>query len=128
MLRLEARASLYPTEDEEKVRQALLNLFPSGTIDLEGDGLVLRSEEIDQFKHTIRSLRILDATRNALRKGISGNFTSFSLNKQAACAGKVSQAEGAPPLGNINVRIEAEDIEKEIDSIAPQTVNGEEMR
>jgi predicted RNA binding protein with dsRBD fold (UPF0201 family) len=127
MLRLEARASLYPTEDPEKVREALLNLFPGGMVELVDEEMVLRSEQMDQFKQTIRSLRILDATRNSLRKGISGNSTSFSLNKQAAYAGKVSQAEGAPPLGNINVLIEAEDIEKAIDSIAPQTVNGEEI-
>lgn len=127
MLRLEARASLYPTEDPDKVRQALLNLFPGGTVELVDQELVLRSDQMDKFKQTIRSLRILDATRNAMRHGISGNSTSFSLNKQVAFIGKVSQAEGVPPLGNISVRIEAEDIEKAIDAIAPQTVNGEEV-
>jgi predicted RNA binding protein with dsRBD fold (UPF0201 family) len=127
MLRLEARASLFPTEDPEKVRQALLNIFPDGTIELVDEEMILRAEQMDRFKQTIRSLRILDSTRNAMRHGISGNSTSFSLNKQAAYAGKVSQAEGAPPLGNINVWIEADDIEKAIDVIAPQTVNGEEI-
>jgi predicted RNA binding protein with dsRBD fold (UPF0201 family) len=127
MVNLMARTRVFPTEDEAKVLQALSNLFPEGVIEKEGDDLVCRSAELDEFKELIRRDRILDATRVTMLKGIVGNSTTFSLNKQVAVVGKVSMAEGDPPLGKIIVTIEADDIEKEIDVIAPRTVDGEEV-
>lgn len=119
------KARVYPTEDPEKVREAITNLFPAGDISIEGDVMIARPKNLEKFMLAIRQMRILDAIRGRMRQGMSGNTTTFDLNKQAAHAGKVSAAEGCPPLGNIVIMIESDDIEKAIDEIAPMTVNGE---
>lgn len=119
------RAKVYPTEDAEKVREAVLNIFPTENVVVEEDEITARPTELGTFMTLIRQHRILDAVRGRMIAGIEGNRTTFHLNKQAAYAGKVSMAEGSPPLGNITVTIEDDDIEASISQIAPMTVDGE---
>ncbi|OPY33374.1 MAG: hypothetical protein A4E32_00660 [Methanomassiliicoccales archaeon PtaU1.Bin124] len=128
MLSVTARTPLYPTEDASKVMRALLFLFPNGEVEESSDMLELRTDDMAAFMENIRRSRILDAIRSALRQGMDGNRTVFLLNKQVACAGRISLTEGKVPLGSIEVTIESEDIEKAIDRIAPMTVNGEEVQ
>ncbi|MFA5312912.1 MAG: RNA-binding domain-containing protein [Methanomassiliicoccales archaeon] len=125
MYKVLVSARVFPTEDPEKVREAITNLFPTEEVTMEGEEVVARPADIGRFMTTIRQMRILDAVRGRMRHGVDGNRSTFHLNKQAAHAGKVSAAEGVPPLGNITVTIESDDIEKAIDEIAPMTVNGE---
>src|SRR5512145_2808707 len=125
MMRVLVKARLNPTEDEARVRRAITNLFPTDDITIEGEDVVARPQDLEMFMMLIRQLRILDAVRGRMRAGVEGNTTTFQLNKQAAFAGKVSAAEGVPPLGNITVTIESDDIERTIDAIAPMTVDGE---
>jgi hypothetical protein len=125
MFKVLVSARVFPAEDPEKVREAITNLFPAEEVAIEGEEMVAKPTDIERFMTTIRQMRILDAVRGRMRHGVIGNSTTFQLNKQAAYAGKVSAAEGVPPLGNITVRIESDDIEKTIDQIAPMTVNGE---
>ncbi|MCE5295665.1 MAG: hypothetical protein LLG16_00990 [Euryarchaeota archaeon] len=125
MFKVLVSARVFPTEDPEKVREAITNLFPAEDVTILGEEMVAKPTDIERFMMTIRQMRILDAVRGRMRHGVIGNSTTFQLNKQAAYAGKVSAAEGVPPLGNITVIIESDDIEKTIDQIAPMTVNGE---
>jgi hypothetical protein len=48
----------------------------------------------------------------------------FMLNKQAAWVGKVNFTGGESPLGPIEVTINARDIERMIDWLAPPTKDG----
>lgn len=125
MFKVMVSARVHPTEDPDKVREAITNLFPTEDVVIDGDDMVARPADIERFMMLIRQLRILDAIRKKMRAGMVGNMTMFQLNKQAAYAGTVSAAEGAPPLGNIMVMIESDDIERSIDNIAPMTVDGE---
>jgi predicted RNA binding protein with dsRBD fold (UPF0201 family) len=63
-----------------------------------------------------------------LFKGVRGNRTTIHLNKQVATVGKVSFTEPRTILGTIEVTIEDEDLELLIDRVAPETVDGEELR
>lgn len=120
-----ATASIFQTEDPEKVRRALLNLFPSAEV-MEREGeMTASTDDLSRFKELIRNHRILDSTRRVLLDGLADGKTSFLLNKQAAFVGKVSFAEGKSPMGPMTVVITAEDMEKAIDDIAPRTVDGE---
>lgn len=122
------RAPVRATEDPEKVRQAILNLFPGSEVSLAGDTLVARTASLERFMTMIRNQRILDSARQLMREGVRGNCTVFLLNKQAAFVNRISAAEGRHALGHIEVTVEAGDIEGLIDEVAPRTVNGEEVR
>ena len=120
-----ARVNCFPTEDPERVRRAILNIFPESDIEELEDGFFAKSHSIDRFKEVLRGLQILDTARSMLRKGKEGNRTSISLNKQVAFMGKVSFVEESVPLGAIDLVIEDDEIDKVIDDIAPKTVDGE---
>ena len=121
------RTPRLPTEDSEKVKKAVLNLFPESMIE-EKDGMIMaRTGSLWRFKELVRSHRIIDATRRIMLRGKQGNSTSFLINKQVAFIGKISYVEEKLPLGSIEVSIEDDDLDKLIDAVAPVTVNGEEV-
>jgi len=120
---------VYPSEDPEKVKNALLEIFPTGDFVLE-DGIMSGTADLDNFSSLIRKQRILDATRSQMLRGMerSSRETRFSLNKQVATVGKVSFVEYRTALGTIEVTVEDDDIQGLIDRVAPVTVDGEEVR
>jgi predicted RNA binding protein with dsRBD fold (UPF0201 family) len=121
------RTPCLPTEDSEKVRKAVLNLFPDGMIEETDGAITARTGSLERFKELVRSYRILDATRRILLRGKQGDSTSFLVNKQVAFVGKISYVEERLSLGSIEVTIEDDDLDKLIDAVAPVTVNGEEV-
>jgi predicted RNA binding protein with dsRBD fold (UPF0201 family) len=128
MEKISISCPVFPSEDPERVRQAVLNIFPDAVFDTEGDIITSGSAGTEHFGSRIRMQRILDTARSVMIKGMRGNRTSFRLNKQAAYAGKISFIEGKAVLGTIDVSIEAEDLEAFIELLAPRTINGEEIR
>ncbi len=121
------RTLLRPTEDPEKVRTAILNLFPDCEIATGQGEIVAKAASLERFKTMIRNQKILDSIRKTLLSGVSPGSTSLSLNKQAAFVKRVSLSEGRAALGNMEVTIESEDIERLIDEVAPRTVDGVEV-
>lgn len=117
-----------PSEDPEKVRSAVMSMFPDAELELVESGFEGTAPTLDMFGRRIRGQRILDAARAVLYKNLRGDKTHMSLNKQVATVGKVSFADRNPVLGAIEVYIEGEDLEAYIDRIAPMTVDGEEVR
>lgn len=116
-----------PTEDPEKVRAAILNLFPECEISLVQNEVVGKAASLDRFKTLIRNQKILDSVRKSLLAGVTPGSTVISLNKQAAFVKRVSLSEGRTVLGNMEVTIESEDMERLIDEVAPRTVDGVEV-
>lgn len=116
-----------PTEDPEKVRTAILNIFPESEIIVGQDEVTAKTATLERFKTLIRNQKILDSVRKSLLSGASASFTNLSLNKQAAFVKRVSLSEGKAALGNMEVTIESEDIERLIDEVAPRTVDGVEV-
>ena len=121
------RTPLRPTEDPEKVRTAILNLFPESEITTDTNEVVAKTASLERFMTLIRNQKILDSIRSKLVHAMQPGSTVISLNKQAAFVKHVSLSEGKAALGNMEVTIEAEDIERLIDSVAPRTVDGVEV-
>lgn len=122
-----AKTMVYPTEDPEKVKQALLNIFPGADLQEAEGEMVAVTEDLGHFMEQVRRQRILDATRAVLIHAIHGSSTQLHLNKQVAFVGKITVVEGKPPLGDIEVTFEDDDIQALIDRMTPRTVDGEEV-
>jgi uncharacterized protein len=116
----------YPTEDRDKVRQALLNLFPGAEIEEGAAMLTARTSNPDHLREVIIDNHIRDSARSVLLRGIREGRTRFMLNKQVALVGKVSFLDDTVALGGIEVTIEDADIEKTIDFLAESTVEARE--
>ena len=114
------RAPCRPTESLSKVKIAVLNMFPDAVFSREDEVVEAESRSTERVREAIRAQKIRDSARGALFAGMGGGRLRFSLNKQAAFAGRVSFAAGSP-LGDIEVEIEDGDPEARIDMIAEST-------
>jgi len=119
-----------PTEDPEKVRKAVENIF--GSIEFEvkphgrGSLLIAKTKGIDgltKLYNLLRRERIRDATRGVLFDGLGGKSIVFYLNKQVAYAGHISFSKpvGESPLGPIRVQIRCDNPRELIEWLAPKT-------
>lgn len=127
-VQLQGRVKIYPTENSEKVRQAVGNLFPLSKMELveEGNSKVLTfegegRESLARLQAVLRQEHIRDAVRRILHEKIEGSRIRFCLNKQVAYVGRVSICEpsGESPLGPIEVEIETDDPRDLIDWLSP---------
>jgi len=116
--RVIARTVCKPTESVEKVMMSMLNIFPDLQIEQSDEELVGTTQAVDKLEELLRQQRIRSAARDIFLRSIEGDTLSFRLNKQVAFAGKVNFAEKSP-LGDIEVRIEDENLTELIDRIAP---------
>ena len=121
MTRVRVSVPVRPTEDVNKVRRALLNVFPDLRIDASEDALRGTTESLDRLRELIRKLRIRDTARRVLLRGREGDRTRFALSKQAAFSGRVSFAADSP-LGDIAVEIDSNRLEDVIDFVAESTI------
>ena len=119
---------VFPSEDPDKVKLAISKIFPDAEFTENDDGYECTASTLDNFSRQIRKQKILDATRSQMQRGLrrTGRIT-LNLNKQVAYMGKVSFVEGKVILGTIKVVIETNEPEALIDTIAPETVDGEEV-
>ncbi|MCG7844223.1 MAG: hypothetical protein MIO90_02180 [Methanomassiliicoccales archaeon] len=124
MVDIVAKASIYPTEDLERVSRSLLNLFPESELTVSEGQVEVRTVDLSRFKQLIRNHKILDSTRAVMLRGVEGERITFQLNKQAAFVSKISFAEGKVPMAPIFVEISVADPEALRDDVAPSTVNG----
>lgn len=124
-MRIVAEAVLNPTEDESKVRRALLNIFPGAKVEKvtkgEGVELIRVNGSNMNFLATFRSLlkqeRIRDTARKVLLARTEGQRIMIYLHKQAAFAGHLSfcAPEGESPQGPITIRIDVASPESVVD-------------
>lgn len=115
------------TEAQEKVEVAIRNIFPIITLQRVGSSLVGESTDISslsRFHQLLRQQAILDTARSVMISNKRGGSTRLMLNKQVAFVGKVSFTDGEALLGPIVVTLEAIDIERIIDYLAPRTREG----
>jgi hypothetical protein len=112
--KLKAKAMVNPTEDLEKVTEALSNMFDYDDIEI-GEDYVLVSggmESLQILKDLLRERRIRDTASKILEKDAPFNIIKFSLSKQAALVGVPNFVEGyQSPLGEIEVEIETDEVE-----------------
>ncbi len=119
-----------PTEDPEKVRRAIENIFGKTEFEVksqrQGSLVVAKAKGMDgltKFQNLLRRERIRDAARGVLFGGLSGKSIVFYLNKQVAYVGHISfsQPTAESPLGPIKVQIHCDNPRELIEWLAPKT-------
>ena len=121
---------IYPTENEENVKAAVISFLDNAVITIKPTARVNNliavangQESLIKLRNMLHNDRIRDAARRFLFKSIRGNMISFCLNKQVAFAGHISFSEqtAESPLGPIRVNIETDNTEQLIDWLAEKT-------
>jgi len=130
LVRVRVEAVVKPTEDLEKVKRAVMNVFDGelNVIDL-GNGYYIVEgvsndlKSISKLKQMIVSFSIGPATRSYMFRRIRGNTLEILLHKQALLIGKLSfiDSDKESPLGAIKIVIEAEDPGVVVNEIAPSS-------
>ncbi len=124
---IEISCPIYPSEDPEKVREAILKVFPDADLEMSEDDITGTAGSIERFSKQIRKQKVIDTNMSVLIHGKRGDRTRFFLNKQVAFVGKISFCEEKTILGTIKVVITDDDLDDLIDKVAPVTVDGEEV-
>ena len=121
--KIEMVCPVNPSEDPEKVMQAISNIFPHSTIKNEVSSIKAQSNELRSLEKICESILSAQSqksyTRN-LEDNLKGDSTWFFLNKQAAFADQVAVCDEAEesPLGPIKVQLVSTNIDGIIDWIS----------
>lgn len=136
-MKIEVYAKIKPTEDPNKVKKAVQNVFNGDIIVVdEGDGykrieaFSSSISSLERLYNLIRAKQIIAAARSYLYKGLRGKTITFMLHKQAAFAGKISfiDSDRESPMGGIRFIIETDDPKRVIDWLAPSKYTSSERR
>lgn len=120
-------APVRDTEVTDRVRDAVLNLFPNAAVEQEPGRLIGETHSLDHFSERLHEQEILDTARREFERREDESGFSFALKKQAAFQGVVNFAVGSPDeLGDIQVHVTVEepDVDAFVDHIAPPTREG----
>jgi len=120
--KIEMFCSINPSEDPEKIKKSILNIFPNSKIKIEDYSISAQSKDLTSFEkiyETIYSNRFQKNYRRNLENNLKNDSTWFYLNKQAAFAEEIAICEEAEesPLGPIKVIMTSPDIDSIIDWI-----------
>ncbi len=117
--RIQIEAKVNPTEDIEKVRDAVQRLFSSLDMRIVEDSENVKillfeagdMSSLSKFKSILKQDKIRSAVRKALNQSVRDGKMKFYLNKQVAYVGHVSICEpfAESPLGPIEVKIETDE-------------------
>ncbi|MET1160170.1 MAG: RNA-binding domain-containing protein [Thermoprotei archaeon] len=122
-------AYVKPTEDVEKVKEAVRNVFDGEILVFEEgngyyriEGIAYSRKALEKLYELIRIEQIIPATRNYLLRNTRGNTITIMLHKQAAYMGKISlvDSDRESPLGAIRIIIEHANPREIIDWLAPE--------
>jgi predicted RNA binding protein with dsRBD fold (UPF0201 family) len=110
-------AEINPTEDPEKVANAIVKIFGDIELDVSDDhvtGELVGLIPLSTFRTRIASDKIKTTLGNVFRRWYEDDRLNFGLNRQAAHAGHVSiNLQNEDPMGPIQVTIE-DDIDEVI--------------
>jgi len=109
--------NIYPTEVDERIKKAILDIFPDADINVGESVLTAKAKDLETLAEKLRDQRIRATARSILRRCASQSEIRFYLNKQAAFMGKVNFTEGESVLGDIEVSIHTEEPDTLIDSL-----------
>jgi predicted RNA binding protein with dsRBD fold (UPF0201 family) len=121
--KIEMTCPLNLSEDTEKVRRAISNIFPFSEIKNENFSIKAQSKELRSLEKIYETISLTQSqksyTRN-LENNLKDDTTWFFLNKQAAFVEKIAICDEAEesPLGPIKVTLTSSNIDGIIDWIA----------
>jgi predicted RNA binding protein with dsRBD fold (UPF0201 family) len=112
--KITARARVNPTEDQDKVINAISNIFKFDELEI-GEGYVSvtgENESLLDLRESLKLRKIRDTAERIFINGIEENKIKFSLSKQAALVSIPNFVDkGMSILGEIDVTIETDDVE-----------------
>ena len=126
---LHVEVEVNPTEDLEKVKRAVENIFGAVKFEVEsrkwGRLLIAKTTGtagLTKLYNLLSRERILAAARKVFFSGMDEKSVTFYLNKQVAYAGHISfsQQTAESPLGPINVQIRCDNPRKLIEWLTPK--------
>jgi len=123
---LKVEAIVNPSEDTQKVIDAIANLFtrcsPEVSFRSRVVGRAVGSDSLAILYEQVRSRSAMGVLRRMLLDNRVGDSTSFLLNKQAATSGiaVIIEEEQESPLGPIRVTISCEELDTLIDWLVPE--------
>ena len=111
---------VHPSEDPNKIKTAISNIFPYSTIKSENSSILAKSNNLNSFEkiyEIIHSRQTQKTYKQNLEKNLEHDTTWFYLNKQAAVVKKIVICEQSDesPLGPIKVTLTSLNIDKVID-------------
>ncbi|NYT19618.1 MAG: hypothetical protein GKC08_04940 [Methanosarcinales archaeon] len=135
MIEVKISSVVNPTEDIERVKMAVMNMFPLielETVTTDEGEFIKGTGNVETLKNVhdlFRIERIIDTARTRLEAGSYRNPTKtrFLINKQVATIGKLNFPAIEEPLGSIHVDITtdtAEEMEILIEWLTPPTEEG----
>ena len=127
---VEVETTIHPTEDVEKVKKAVKNLFPDAEIEIVGEKLHAKASDLSRFRELLRIQKILDTARSELMRGKKGKTVTIYLNKQTALISRINFADEDAILSPIKVKFRLYDVdfEKFLDYLAPETKRGRPVK
>ena len=126
---LHVETEINPTESQEKVEEAVRNIF--GSITLQAKSLHKASllvgegkgkDSLTQLRDLLRRGHIRNAARAIFMEGMQKKAVNFCLNKQVAYVGHISFSKetAESPLGPIRVKITCTDPRELVEWLAPR--------
>ena len=111
-----------PSEDPEKVKLAVNNIFPDMELEVSDTQIVGKTNSfsvLSPISKSIHEKNIKNTYQRILKNNNDGDSTWFYLNKQAAFVNSVALCSEAneSSLGPIKVVLRSNDIEQVIESI-----------
>lgn len=111
-----------PSEDPEKVKLAVNNIFPEMELEVSNTQIVGKTNNfsvLSPISKSIHEKNIKNTYQRILKNNNDGDSTWFYLNKQAAFVNSVALCSEAneSSLGPIKVVLRSNDIEQVIESI-----------
>lgn len=119
---VEVSSKINPTEDPEKVKKSVKNIFPTGKIKLELNHVFISGEKdlLIHFKETLEKRKIRSVARSIMERRIEENKVTFYVSKQAAQVNVINFSEdNSAPLGDIKIEITSSKIEDVLNWLAP---------
>ncbi len=109
MVIVTVRTPRLPTEDPDKVREAITAFWPGMECRDDGRQTVGEGNDLEDFRSRVWSQKIIDTVRAALLAGVDSNIVRFRLSKQAALSNKVSIPPDRHALGDLDIKFTLQD-------------------
>ncbi len=129
-IEVEIETEIHPTESEEKVVNAIKNIFPDAEIKVEDGKLVGKAKNLERFRELLRRQKILDTARSEMLKSRKGNEVTVYLNKQTATVSKINFCDSDAVLSPLRVTFRLNNISFQLflDYLAPETKDGRPVK
>lgn len=122
---IEAFCEINPSEDSQKIQQAISNILDDAEFNLTEGSIKATSKDISSLSKIHESIQNRNSHRVYMRflnNNLDNDLTWFYLNKQAAFANSISICEhdDESPLGPIKIIIRSKNIERIIEWLTTQ--------